>query len=409
MDNNSHIRILSQYFYPDVASTGQLLTELAIGMTQNGLIVDVITAKPTYAGKLDAPKRENFHGVNIRRVKATRMNKNSKKGQIFNSISFFVMSFIHFFVSKKNSPVLIVSNPPFLPFMGYLIKTFRNTPYIVLVHDVFPEKAIQLKYIKEDSFLSKFWKFWDRKSLNYSSNVIAISSTMNNTITEKFNEYGIDNTNKIVTIHNWADADFIKPIDESENIFIKEHSLSGKFIVQYSGNLGASYELEVLINAARKTENDSIIFLFIGDGVKKKKLMKMAEEYSLKNVMFIPYQKKSMLPYSLTSSSVSIVTYEKHMEGLLMPSKLYTTLASGRSVISFCNEDSEVGRIIKEAECGFSISGIDEDELLEKIYYLLDNPELRCKMGANARKYFENNFTLDHSLSKYIKVIKGIQ
>ena len=91
-----------------------------------------------------------------------------------------------------------------------------------------------------------------------------------------------------------------------------------------------------------------------------------------------------------------------------MPSKLYTTLASGRAVISFCDRDSEVGRIIHEAECGFSVKGTDCDELLEKIHYLFENPDERCKMGNNARKYFEQHFTLEHSLQKYIKVIKGI-
>jgi glycosyltransferase involved in cell wall biosynthesis len=406
---NKHIRILSQYFYPDVASTGQLLMELAMGLTGKGIAVNVITAKPTYAGKLDAPKKENYNSVYIRRLRATRLNKNSKKGQIFNSISFFIRSFFHILLSKSKAPLLIVSNPPFLPFMGYLIYRLRGIRYIILIHDVFPEKAIKLKYISEKGLVARFWKFWDKKSLKHASKVVVISETMKDNLSNKYDDYKIDNKEDIVVIHNWADADFIKPIDESENIFIKENSLEGKFIIQYSGNLGASYDLEILLESANKIDSNEVFFLFIGDGVKKKKLMEIAAGYSLKNVLFIPYQKKSMLPYSLTASSVSIVTYEKEMEGLLMPSKLYTTLASGRAVISFCDDDSEVGRIIKEAQCGYSINATNVKELLEKIYFLKNNPEEKCRLGSNARSYFESNYTLKHSLEKYIEVIQSVK
>ena len=403
------IRILSQYFYPDVASTGQLLTELSLGLKHNDVSVSVITAKPSYAGKLNASKKEIFNSIHIRRVKTTRLNKNTKIGQVFNSISYFVRSFIYLLLSLDKTPLLLVSNPPFLPFLGYLIYKLRGVDYIILIHDVFPEKAIKLEYVSQKGFLVWFWTFIDKKSLKKANKIIAISETMREFLLQKFSKYGFVNKEKIIVIHNWADSNFIKPIEKENNIFIKENSLNGKFIIQYSGNIGVSYELEILMEAAKKIQDPQVLFLIIGDGVKKEKLCKMVKEYSLTNVVFFPYQKKSMLPFSLTASSVSIITYEKAMEGLLMPSKLYTTLASGKAIISFCNEDSEVGKIVKDAECGFAVGHEDLDKLLEKIIFLKSNPELRCKMGINARKYFEKNFTLEHALKKYIQVVNEVQ
>jgi glycosyltransferase involved in cell wall biosynthesis len=407
--SKGNIRILSQYFYPDVASTGQLLTELAVGLKKKGINVNVITAKPTYAGKLDAPKKEVYKSVGIRRLRAIRMDKNSKKGQIFNSVSFFVRAFFHILFSGSKIPLLIVSNPPFLPIMGYLMYKVRKINYIVLIHDVFPEKAIKLNYIKQNGVLTRLWKFWDKKSLKYASGVVVISETMKENLVNKFKLYRLDDTEKITVIHNWAAADFIKPLSPENNIFLREHDLQDKFIVQYSGNLGASYELEVLIHAANEINDEEILFLFIGDGVKKRKLIGLVERYNLNNVKFLPYQKKEMLPFSLTASSLSIVTYEREMEGLLMPSKLYTTLASGVAIISFCTRDSEVGTIINNAQCGLSIDPSNTGTLIEKILYLKNNPEVRFNMGKNARLYFENNFTLDHSLIKYANVINDVQ
>ena len=144
---------------------------------------------------------------------------------------------------------------------------------------------------------------------------------------------------------------------------------------------------------------------FILDGVKKNKLERMVQNYNLKNVIFLPYQPKSELPFSLTAPSVSIVTYENYLEGLLMPSKLYTTLAAGVPVVGLCYKNSEVARIIKEAECGFIVEGNDVNQFYDIIMGFKDDFESLKSLGLNSRKYFEENFTLDIAVKKYFDII----
>ncbi len=388
-----------------MASTGQLLGELAFALAEKGLEVSALTALPSYSYKIEAKKNEKFRNVDITRLWTTKLNKNTKLGQLFNSMTFFLNIFFHLLFSSSKTPLLIVSNPPFLPIVGYFIKKLKKIDYIYLVHDVFPEKAHKLNYIGEKSIFIKIWTYFDRKVSENASSIIVLSDAMKNVVEAKLKNYFILTDNKIFVIHNWADGEFIKPMDKSINTFITENNLTGKFIIQYSGNIGASYDLEVVIEAAKLVKEEDIIFLFIGDGVKKSKLEKMVENFKLTNVRFLRYQLKSELPFSLTAPSVSIVTYESYLEGLLMPSKLYTTLAAGIPVVALCSNKSEVARIIKQGECGFIIDGNNAGEFYNSILKVRNDVEVEKKLGSNARKYFEENFTLDIAVKKYYDVI----
>ena len=118
--NNKGLVILSQYFYPEVASTGQLLTELAEDLVKYGCKIKVYTGKPSYYGNIkEYKKREIYHGIEIYRLFNTTLNKNSKLGKILNSLSYFISIVFKLLSSKDRYPLLIVSNPPFLPIAGF--------------------------------------------------------------------------------------------------------------------------------------------------------------------------------------------------------------------------------------------------------------------------------------------------
>ena len=173
MKKKVQMRILTQYFYPDIASTGQLLTELALKLSELGVNVSAITAFPTYTKtRIKAKGNEEFNGVKISRLLTTRLNKNTKIGQILNSFTFFFRAFIKITFSKDKTPLLIVSNPPFLPFLGVIMKKLKNIEFIYIVHDVYPEKILKLNYIKTSSTIYKIWEKIDIGIIRNSFNEI---------------------------------------------------------------------------------------------------------------------------------------------------------------------------------------------------------------------------------------------
>ncbi len=167
-------------------------------------------------------------------------------------------------------------------------------------------------------------------------------------------------------------------------------------------------DLEIIVEAAERLKGTSMLFLFIGEGGKKEKLIELAASKNLANVKFLPYQKKEDLPYSLTCSDISLVTLEKGMEGLGVPSKLYGILASGRAVIAIVSEHCDVADILKEAQCGYVIDQEHLDEFVEKLQFLHENPDQRAAMGARARTYFEAHFRRDLITRKYFELIQEV-
>ncbi|MCX6136211.1 MAG: glycosyltransferase family 4 protein [Ignavibacteriales bacterium] len=403
------MRILSLYFHPDIATTGQLLTDLAVGLTEKGFSVRVITAQPTYE-KNTVARSENYRGVDIVRLWSTQFNKNTFLGKVVNSISFFLSALVSVLVSEDRSPLLIVSNPPFLPLIGVISNFFQGTRFIFLVHDVYPDIAVRLQYLKQGGVIHTIWNSVNKLILKRASSIIVLSSTMKKQIERKYNfsMHARDARPPIDVIHNWADGEYIKPMPKDTNVFLQSVGLESKFVVQYSGNHGLFHKLETIVLSAGKCNDRDIVFLFIGDGGKKQTLMQMTRERKLDNVVFLPYQKYDVLPQSVTAASVAIVTLEENIEGLAMPSKLYSILASGTPVIALCDADSSVADIIRAAHCGYVISQGDVDGLLRVILSLKSDRAMLATFAANARQYFEDNFAYPIALERYSSVIERI-
>lgn len=409
MEDTLKVRILSQYFPPDVATTGQLLFELAVGLADRRINVDVLTALPTYDRKIEATRSEVLGGVRVTRVWSTRLDKNRPSGRILNSVTFFLSVFFHLLRSSSHDVLLIVSTPPFLPLVGLFLNRLRSKSYIWLVHDVYPEIAVKLGYLKKGGLLSRIWDRMNRAVGAHAWRIIVLNDSMKQVFVHKLGSTGEKKKDeKIRVIHNWAREDFIAPIPRVENEFLKLHNLADRFVVQYSGNLGLFQELEILIEAARIMDDPGICFLFIGEGGKKERLMTLARKYNLENVKFLPYQDYSMLPHSLTSASVAVVTLERDIEGLAMPSKLYTILASGTPIVAFCDEGSDIKKIVLSARCGFALRQDDLIGFVDVLRRMKNEPQLLRELGANARRHFEEHYTFGHALDKYEELLRGL-
>lgn len=299
------LMILSQYFYPDLAATGQLLTELAEDLISYGYHIKVLTAKPSYyKNKEKYLKEEIYRGIDIYRVAATKFNKNMMIGRLCNFLSYFISVSFKLLFSKNKYLLLIVSNPPFLPLLGFLLKKIKNQRYIYLVHDIYPDIAIRLGYLKKNSIIVKIWNQIHYRILKKAEEIIVLGDFMVEKLEEKYPD--LDN-NKIKIIHNWADEKKILPIKKEKNWFVKKYHLSNKLVILYSGNIGLFQDLKSIIRAAESLKyNDDILFLFIGDGGGLKELKKIAKENNLTNVKFLPYQLKKDLSYSLSAADIYI-------------------------------------------------------------------------------------------------------
>ena len=409
---SNKILVINQHFYPEVAATGQLLLDLCEDLVSAGYRVKVITGNPN--GDLNKnnkiPKRENYNGIEILRLKNTTFNKYIMPGRILNYLSFHFLVFFHTLFCTKPDLVIVLSTPPFISFYGLLLKVLKRVKTIYVVQDLFPDLVVELGKIKNRYFINVLESL-SKLIIRRMDRVVVVGEFMKRKIKRDILQ-GMDSEH-IITIHNWADGEKIKVMrGEKEKNFLKEEwGLEGKFIVSYSGNIGDLHEFDTIISAAEDLEEQgwkSICFVFIGEGIKKGYIERKVKEKGLNNILFFTFQPREVLKYSLGLADVSLVTLEKGFEGMVVPSKIYGILASGKPVIAVVGGESEITEIIRKGRCGEVVKIGDCKGLSEKIINYYSNHKKCYQEGMSGRKYFEENYDRKIATEKYIKVIEEI-
>ena len=401
------IRILCQYFYPDTIVPGHLLSELAEELVRLGCEVEIFAGRPTCNEKRKSETRPpaSHGGISVHRVWNTRFNRNTLAGRALNTATFAIPLFLRMLFREKRTPWLIVTEPPFLGVFGWIFKKIFRVPFIILLHDIFPDIAVRLGYFSEKSSMTRFWDGLNKRVLAGADHIVVIGRKMKSLIEERLPEAQLD---KIEYIPNWADGDLITPAPVDQNGIISDLGLEKKFVVQYSGNMGLIHDVETIILAADVLRKEDVHFLFIGSGAKKDKIEKMARELGLENVSFLPFQPREKLGESLTACHVGLVALEKPIQGLAVPSKFYGILAAGRPIIALMSSESEIGWAIRQFECGIASDQKDVGGLVKAIRLLKNDRTLLARMGMNARKAFDENYTIEECAASYYDLIKNV-
>jgi glycosyltransferase involved in cell wall biosynthesis len=403
--HNFDLSIVTQFYPPDYAATGQLIQELANELKNQGMKIHVFTGQPGYAfEKATAPTVERIGNLLIKRSRASRIWGRRVRGKAINGVFFCLRSAIHLLKSCwRGKTLMLTTAPPFLPAIGYLINLCFGLPYICLVYDLYPDALVELKVLPANHWITKFWDRFNRHIWGKAKNIIVLSSTMKDRIVAKHPQI----ESKITVIHSWADTDSIKPIPKQDNWFARQYDLVDKFTVVYSGNIGRCHDVTTIMEAARILRDEPIQFIFIGTGAKKPTCKRIAEIRVLHNCLFLPFQDKKHLPYTLTSGNLALVSIAPGLEGVVVPSKLYGVLAAGIPVAAICEQHSYLRQLIAEASCGATFENGNAVALAEFIRHLSINPHKATQMGMASRRYCEFHFTPEIIANQYAKVVRN--
>ncbi len=292
---------------------------------------------------------------------------------------------------RKNH-LLIVSNPPF----GILAPlVFRNS-YSLLIYDIFPDALVEFGIFSSRSIWIHFWQKANRKVFRGAERIITITEGMKKVL----EEYAGDKTIEVIPI--WTDNTFLRPVSKNENPFIKKHGLTGKFIVLYSGNLGYSHNVEIMIDLAVRCTDRQIFFLIIGQGDKKKMMEEKIEKHKLSNCALLSWQPVDMLPYTLSSADIAVVTLDKEASHLSIPSKTYNFMSVGVPVLSITDTSSELSMLIKKYNMGTSFHATEIEPMLGFITKMASNKDFHEQLKRNSL-----NASLDFTNENTAKFVRN--
>lgn len=398
-----NLSIITQFYPPDYAATGQFIQELAAQLKHHGFNIHIFTGQPGYAFQSNtAPAVEYSESLFIKRTRASQIWPKRIRGRALNGLMFCLRSGLHLLKACWRGDILLVTTePPYLPLLGLLTNLFFGVSYVCLLYDLYPDAAVELNVVRSNNWLVKFWDFINRWIWKQAQAIIVLSPTMKDRVVAKCPEI----EHKISVIHSWADPNYITPLEKNQNWFAHQHNLVDKFTVLYSGNMGRCHDMETIIKAAEILKNDPIQFVFIGAGAKQKVCLEKATQQQLNNCLFLPYQDQLTLPYSLTAADLSLVSISAGLEGIIAPSKLYGILASGRPVAAICEKHSYLRPLLAEANCGAAFNNEDAQSLAEFIRFLAADPQLSQHLGTAGRKYLCEHFTPQKIAQQYATVL----
>lgn len=401
------------YYHPDLASTGQLMTELCESL-QGNFDITVIAAQPGYAGEKIQQKKifekDYLENIKVIRIRLPEVNKASKLSRIKYIFSYFLLANIALLREKGVSAIYTISQPPVLGgLIGTIGKFLKRSKHIYNIQDFNPEQAAAVSYTNKQ-FIFDWAKKVDKLNCRYSDCVIVVGNDMSETLKSRFNHVNVP---KHVVINNWTNEDDIIPLSkEDENVrsFLGKHNLQDKFIIMYSGNIGLYYDLENIIKVTEHfKEHKDVAFVFIGEGAVKKEMETFVEQNRIANVHFLPYQPKEFIKYSLNAADVHLVVNQKGIKGVSVPSKIYGVMAAGKPVLGVLEQGSEAEMLIKGSNCGVVVEPQNYNEIISKIeeLYELEKEELTT-IGLNGRDYLDQHLKREISINKYRETLKQV-
>ncbi|MBQ6965916.1 MAG: glycosyltransferase family 4 protein [Bacteroidaceae bacterium] len=406
--------MFTNYFYPEVATTGQILTELAEGLSET-FDVTVICEVPSYAMLLEERYKtkkyyfERHKGIKVVRVRVPEVNKQSKKSRVKYILSYFFNSIGATRKLGKFDLVFTVTQPPVLGgILGTIGKRLTGGRLMYQIMDFNPEQTIAVNYAGNKAVL-KAMMWWDKRSCRNSDVVVTLGRDMQETLVKRFEGEKVPNN---VVINNWIDEEKIFPLpkdDEKVMAFKEEYGLTNKFVIMTSGNIGLYYDFENIVKIIEgHKDNPDVAFVFVGDGLVKPKLQGYTKEHQMDNVVFVPFQKKEDLIYSLNAADIHIVTNAKGIKGVSVPSKIYGILAVNKPIWGILEKGSEAWRIVEDSNCGTLVEAGDYKKMSESLADMITNRDSFVKKHSTGRDYLMKYLTKQQSINAYRDALLSI-
>jgi glycosyltransferase involved in cell wall biosynthesis len=335
------ILLLNQCFYPDVVSTAQHLTDLAVALSSRGHEVTVVTSDRGYDDPATRFKRrERWKGIEIIRIPSLSFGKNGRWRRAFNFGSFMLVCSLRLLTLRHFDLTIALTSPPLISFLAALFVKLKGGKFCFWVMDLNPDEAIAAGWLEEDSLTTRLFQ----RMLGYSFRVATRTVVLDRFMKERVVAKGVD-AERIMIVPPWSHDDAVEYSGTGREAFRKQHGLSDKFVVMYSGNHSPCHPLDTLLHAACALETRSeIVFCFVGGGSEQVKV----RESGLTNVKCLPYQPLGELSSSLSAADLHVVVMGEKFVGIVHPCKVYNILAVGGPALYIGPEPSHVTDIASQ-------------------------------------------------------------
>lgn len=384
--------------YPDVKRSSNIYTDLAEALMIEGYNVKVVITEESKNISYTNVFQEN--NISVLRV---RVGNIYNVGLIEKGITFFKSGFLvkraisKFWRNEEFDLILFMSQPVTLAkTVGWAMKKF-SCPSYLMMKDIFPQNGVDIGIITKKN--PAYWYFkWQEKKLYNTATTIGCMSEENKIYLLKHNTYLKEEKMEI-----FPNTQKLEELKEKT----KEYPLRNKYgipknsvLAVYGGNLGKPQGVDFFKEVLNKyKERNDINFLIIARGTEKENLFAYIDNNKISNVYKFDLMPREDYQNIVNECDIGLIFLDRRFTIPNYPSKVLSYFNIGIPVMAAVDLNNDFKDMLEKSNSGFWTEAGDLNDYVTKLDRLIQDEELRNKMGKQGREYLENNFSLEVSVN----------
>lgn len=367
---------------------------------------DVTIVTPVERRKGISTNFSEKEGVSIVQVKTLNIQKTNivEKGIGTLAIEYQYLSAIRKYASNIKFDLILYSTPP-ITFVKVIefIKKRDNAKSYLLLKDIFPQNAVDMKLMSEKGLLFKYFRRKEEKLYMISDKIGCMSKANVDFILTHNSDVS---SSKVEINPNSIEIKHFKELllaDRSE-VKRKYRIPEGRKTFIYGGNLGKPQGIDFLIETLNlKKDDKEVFFVIVGSGTEYSKIQNWIQQQNPENVLLLSALPKIEYDKLVRVCDVGLIFLHKDFKIPNYPSRLLSYLEFKMPVLAATDKNTDVGSDLVKNNCGLAAYSGNLEQMTNAIdsFKLMSEYEFEL-MRNNSFKFLESNFQVHDSYNKIV-------
>ena len=394
------ILLLVDCYYPNSKSGATQMHDMALELHRQKHEVIVLTPSDRVSKPIEVTSEFGFQVVRVK-------TRNIKAGwRAFRAIEESRLSSIlwrhakAFLLQHPADLVVFYSPTIFWASLVRRLKSHWHCPAYLILRDIFPQWAVDAGILRKGLI---YYFFRRKEILQYEiADRIAVQSPANlEYFAREFRTQGY----RLEVLYNWMNL-------QVENVpstnYRTSLGLQDKVVFVYGGNLGVAQDVDNIVRLAdRLAAHSHIHFLLVGEGSEVPRLRRLLAEKSLRNIQILSAVRPPEYLAMLSEFDLGLLSLDRRLKTHNVPGKLLGYMYWCKPTLASINPGNDLFEILGKNQAGLCLLNGDDDGLCAAALKLANDPDLRDRMGKNARGLLERLFSVEAAVAQIMNAFRA--
>lgn len=298
--------------------------------------------------------------------------------------------------TPRGSVMVVTSNTFYAPLVACTAGKIKGVRVVHLLFDTYPDALIEAGKLKRSSWVARGIACVTRRTLRWCDGNVFIGRKLREYAEQ---QYGAARNAEVISL---AVSD--SPVQraapqagaESDESLAKQ-----RVTLLYCGNLGHLHDVETLPAALEQLPSQvrgRLHVRFHASGGRLVEGYALLEEVArkypeLQITLGGPLGQEEWTKQML-EADVGISTMRPGAEKVLFPSKTFSAMAMGQSILAICSLDSDLADLVRDSDGGWVVAPGAVDELAVALTTIVNDHQAVFQHGARASRYVTEQFAM---------------